>query len=277
MTWPCSPATGFTVIGNVNKHVSMKQKTAFTLIELLVVISIISLLMGILMPILGRTRQQGQSIMCLSNLRQMIITAMMYANNNDNYFPMAYITEKDGSLRKSIAWDFTNVSNSGQKYIEPGLLWQGEMIERIQQCPSFKGKANWMDDPYTGYNYNTSYIGGSCAIKDGVVLSGTVIMSARTINVRKPERCAIFGDGQWENGANKFMRSPFPGPHDEGFSGNWAGTQGYRHLGKTNVAWCDGSAHSVSDRFTETDLLGKENIAEGTGFLSPDNSSYDLK
>jgi prepilin-type N-terminal cleavage/methylation domain-containing protein/prepilin-type processing-associated H-X9-DG protein len=255
----------------------MKQKTAFTLIELLVVISVISLLMGILMPVLTKTRQQGQSATCLNNLRQMVITAMMYANSNDDYFPMAYITEKDGSLRKFIAWDFTNVSNSGQKYIEPGLLWQGEMIEKIQQCPSFKGKANWMDDPYTGYNYNTSYIGGSCAIKDGVVLSGTVIMSARATDVRRPESCAFFGDGQWENGANKFMRSPFPGPHDEGFSGNWAGTQGYRHLGKTNVAWCDGSARSVSDRFTETDPLGGENIAEGTGFLSLDNGAYDLE
>jgi prepilin-type N-terminal cleavage/methylation domain-containing protein/prepilin-type processing-associated H-X9-DG protein len=255
----------------------MKQKTAFTLVELLVVISIISLLMGILMPVLGRTRQQGQSAVCLSNLRQMVITAMMYANSNDDYFPMAYITEKDGSLRKSIAWDFTNVNNSGQKYIEPGLLWQGEMIEEIQQCPSFRGKANWMDDPYTGYNYNTSYIGGSCAIKDKVVLSGTVITSARATDVRRPKSCAIFGDGQWENGANKFMRSPFPGSHDEGFSGNWAGTQGYRHLGKTNVAWCDGSVHSVSDRFTETDPFGEGNIAEGTGFLSLDNGAYDLE
>ncbi len=274
MTWHCSPATGFTVIGNVNKHVSMKQKTAFTLVELLVVISITSLLMGILMPILGRARQQGQSIMCLSNLRQMIITAMMYANNNDNYFPMAYITEKDGSLRKSIAWDFTNVSNSGQKYIEPGLLWQGEMIEKIQQCPSFKGKANWMDDPYTGYNYNTSYIGGSCAIKDEVVLSSTVIMSARAVDVRKPESCAIFGDGQWEKGANKFMRSPLPGKLDTFFSGRYAGTQGYRHLGRTNVAYCDGSVKSVRECHKGTDPA---DVADGTGFLSKDNSAYDLE
>ena len=255
----------------------MRQKTAFTLVELLVVISIISLLMGILMPVLTKTRQQGQSAMCLSNLRQMVITAMMYANNNDDYFPMAYITEKDGSLRKSIAWDFTNVSNSGQKYIEPGLLWQGEMIEKIQQCPSFKGKANWMDDPYTGYNYNTSYIGGSCAIKDEVVLSSTVIMSARAVDVRKPESCAIFGDGQWENGANKFMRSPFPGPHDEGFSGNWAGTQGYRHLHKTNVAFCDGHSRSWDKCYKNTVPTDVDKIAEGTGFLSPDNSLYDLK
>jgi prepilin-type processing-associated H-X9-DG protein len=207
----------------------------------------------------------------------MVITAMMYAENNKDYFPMAYVNEKNGSLRKSIAWDFTNVNNSGQKYIEPGLLWQGEIIEKIQQCPSFKGNANWMDDPYTGYNYNTSYIGGSCAIKDGAVLRKTVIMSATTFDVREPKSCAIFGDGQWGNGANKFMRSPFPGPHDEGFSGNWAGTQGYRHCGKTNVAYCDGSARSVGECYKNTDIAEIANIASGTGFLSPDNSAYDLE
>jgi prepilin-type N-terminal cleavage/methylation domain-containing protein/prepilin-type processing-associated H-X9-DG protein len=260
----------------------MKQRTAFTLVELLVVISIISLLMGILMPVLGRTRQQGQSAVCLSNLRQMVITAMMYAGRNNDYFPMAYITEKKGSLHKSIAWDFTNVDDSGKKYVEPGLLWQGEMAKKIQQCPSFKGEANWMSDPYTGYNYNTSYIGGSCAIKDGVVLSGTVIMSAGADDVRKPENCAIFGDGQWKDGTNKFMRSPLPGPHDEGFSGNWAGTQGYRHLGRTNVAYCDGRVEAVSERYSETeskaiiDEYNKQNVVK-VGFLSIDNSAYDLK
>jgi len=255
----------------------MKQKTAFTLIELLVVIGIMSLLMGILIPTLSSAKQHSQSFVCLNNLRQMVIAVTMYADNNDSYFPMAYITEKNGSTRKSIAWDFTNVDDAGKKYTEPGLLWQGQMVEKIQQCPSFKDNATWMNDPYTGYNYNTSYIGGNCAVKDGVVLRNTVTMSARSTNIRKPESCAIFGDGQWKDGANKFMRSPFPGPHDGGFSGNWAGTQGYRHSGKTNVAWCDGSARSVKGRFTETGSPEENNIAEGTGFLSPDNSAYDLK
>jgi prepilin-type N-terminal cleavage/methylation domain-containing protein/prepilin-type processing-associated H-X9-DG protein len=250
------------------------RKKAFTLIELLVVVSVMSLLMAIMVPVLGKARRQGDKVLCSNSLRQMVITAMMYANDNDDYFPMAYITEKDGSMRKSIAWDFTNVSDCGQKYIEAGLLWQGEMMERIQQCPSFRGKANWMDDPYTGYNYNTSYIGGSCAIKDGVVLSGTVIMSARATDIRRPENCAIFGDGQWADGANKFMRSPLPGPHDEGFSGSWAGTQGYRHLGRTNVAYCDGSVRSVLECHKGTDPA---DVADGTGFLSEDNDAYDLK
>ena len=253
------------------------RKKAFTLIELLVVIAIISMLMAILLPSLNKAREQSKRIFCLNNLRQMAITALMYTSDNDDYFPMAIITEMWGSLRKSCAWDFTTVYDSGQTYVKPGLLWQGEMIEKIQQCPSFKGAANWAEDPYTGYNYNTSYIGGSAAVKNGCVIARTVIMSSRISEVRKPEQCALFGDGQWRDGANKFMRSPFPGKLDEDFCGRYAGTQGYRHLGKTNVAYCNGSVQSIQDCFTETHPMEKKNIAPCTGFLSPDNSAYDLK
>jgi prepilin-type N-terminal cleavage/methylation domain-containing protein len=47
-----------------------RNQRAFTLIELLVVIAIIALLMGILMPILGRVRKQGRAVACLGHLNQ---------------------------------------------------------------------------------------------------------------------------------------------------------------------------------------------------------------
>jgi prepilin-type N-terminal cleavage/methylation domain-containing protein/prepilin-type processing-associated H-X9-DG protein len=253
------------------------RRKGFTLIEVLVVIAVVSLLMAVLMPALARARQQGKSVLCMSNLRQLAIAAQMYANGNDDYFPMATVTEVDGSVYKVCAWDFTTVYDSANRYVEPGLLWQGETTESVQQCPAFKGAANWGQDRYTGYNYNTSYLGGRAAVKDGEVVSGTVVMSSKVGEVRRPEKCALFGDGQWSGGANKFMRSPFGGKHDENFSGRYAGTQGYRHLGKTNVAWCDGSVRSVEECFTEAHAGESAYIAEGTGFLSPDNSAYDLE
>lgn len=250
------------------------RKKAFTLIELLVVISVLALLMAILMPVLAGARQRGRSIACLSNLRQMVIAAQTYTNDNDDYFPMVLITKVDGSLFKLCAWDFTTVYDSGQRYVEAGLLWGDEMMERIQQCPSFRGAANWAVDPYTGYNYNSSYIGGSAAVNNGQVVLGTVVMSSKVSEVIRPGECAIFGDGQWADGANKFMRSPLPGKLDAFFSGRYAGTQGYRHLGRTNVAYCDGSVKSVRGCHKGTDPA---NIAEGTGFLSADNIAYDLE
>ncbi|MCC6661522.1 MAG: prepilin-type N-terminal cleavage/methylation domain-containing protein [Phycisphaerales bacterium] len=60
---------------------------AFTLIELLVVVAIIALLIGILLPSLGRAREAGRAAVCLSNQRQIGAAAMMYADDRKDYTP----------------------------------------------------------------------------------------------------------------------------------------------------------------------------------------------
>ncbi len=62
----------------------MKTQKAFTLIELLVVIAIIAVLMAILMPSLNRAREQGKRAVCLNNLKQLALTWIMYADDNDD-------------------------------------------------------------------------------------------------------------------------------------------------------------------------------------------------
>jgi len=259
--------------------IKMMAKKAFTLIELLVVIAIISILMAVLVPVLARARQQGKTIVCLSNLRQMCIAAEAYAQTYDGYYPIAYYDEENTAGEIKYCWDFTTViDESGEISIEPGLLWQGEMIEKIHQCPAFRGAHNWFDDPYTGYNYNTSYIGHG--------ERENIPTPTKVSEVRNPANCALFGDGQKREGANKFMRAPLRSPADRTFNGRYAGTQGYRHSGKTNVGWCDGRASSWEQLYTNIEparqesLLteyNKANRRNKIGFLSPDNSAYDLK
>jgi prepilin-type N-terminal cleavage/methylation domain-containing protein/prepilin-type processing-associated H-X9-DG protein len=66
-----------------------KMKRAFTLIELLVVISIISLLMGILVPALGKAKAQAQRAYCSSNLRQIGVAFKVYLDDNRDIMPKA--------------------------------------------------------------------------------------------------------------------------------------------------------------------------------------------
>ena len=58
----------------------MDKSKGFTLIELLVVIAIIALLMAILMPVLHRAREQGMRAVCLSNLTQLTLACIFYAD-----------------------------------------------------------------------------------------------------------------------------------------------------------------------------------------------------
>ena len=60
------------------------QFGGFTLIELLVVIAIIAILMAILVPALNSTREQGKRAACLSNVKQLGLAWVLYADDNDN-------------------------------------------------------------------------------------------------------------------------------------------------------------------------------------------------
>jgi prepilin-type N-terminal cleavage/methylation domain-containing protein len=66
----------------------MKRK-GFTLVELLVVIAIIALLMGILMPVLGRVRALAHRVVCGSNLKGIAQAMLVYSNDYDGEFPRA--------------------------------------------------------------------------------------------------------------------------------------------------------------------------------------------
>ncbi len=63
------------------------ESRAFTLIELLVVISIIALLIALLLPALGRSREVAQRSGCLSNQRQIQIATRLYLIDSEEYFP----------------------------------------------------------------------------------------------------------------------------------------------------------------------------------------------
>src|SRR6056297_311559 len=67
----------------------MRKKRGFTLVELLVVIAIIALLMGIMMPALSRVRQMAYRMLCGTNLSGLGKVMLIYANDNDNEFPIA--------------------------------------------------------------------------------------------------------------------------------------------------------------------------------------------
>jgi prepilin-type N-terminal cleavage/methylation domain-containing protein/prepilin-type processing-associated H-X9-DG protein len=68
---------------------SLRRARAFTLIELLVVIAIIALLVGLLLPALGKARLMGKSTACLGRLQQIGVAITLYQSDFDNRLPQA--------------------------------------------------------------------------------------------------------------------------------------------------------------------------------------------
>lgn len=59
------------------------NRTAFTLIELLVVIAVISILAAILFPVFAKVREKARQTTCASNLKQLGLGILQYAQDND--------------------------------------------------------------------------------------------------------------------------------------------------------------------------------------------------
>ncbi len=63
---------------------------AFTLIELLVVIAVIAILAGMLLPVLGKAKDESVRIRCVDNLKQLSLAMQMYADDNNSLLPMPH-------------------------------------------------------------------------------------------------------------------------------------------------------------------------------------------
>src|SRR5881398_512246 len=81
---------------------AMQQERAFTLIELLLVIAIIGILAGLLLPVLAKAKQKTQGIQCMNNHRQLMLAWRMYAEDNKDQLPYAYVAA--GAANSPYAW-----------------------------------------------------------------------------------------------------------------------------------------------------------------------------
>src|SRR5262245_44170702 len=93
---------------------------AFTLIELLVVIAIIAVLAALLLPSLSKARESGRRSACASNLRQIILAALLYADERDQRFPAQ---PGDGLPVRAVGGDGRNYYDLLMPYANNPRVW----------------------------------------------------------------------------------------------------------------------------------------------------------
>lgn len=245
------------------------EKRAFSLMEMLVVIAVVTVLMSLMVPAVSSVRDSTQSTHCRTNLRQMGIATQLYTTEYRSY-PLALQFDTSTSPTKVIEWDWVKAGNT---LVGPGPLWQfTNDPDHVMQCPSFDGSANSPGDPYTGYNYNTTYIGGEAmAWNPSVIRGGT-----RPSRVHRPTNCAMFGCAGFSAGGNKFMRAPM-GSEGFGLYTVYSGAQAFRHQRTCNVAHVDGSVvgyhHAFPGKLANETVLKHMGHPEN-GFLSDNDDAY---
>jgi len=209
-----------------------KQK-GFTLIELLVVIAIIAILAAILFPVFAKARDKGKQAACLSNLKQIGMSVMMYCQDYDDTYPYAYYTA-------SMTWPYGYLlaPQSGPNTYD-GSPWTYRLVPYIKNtgiwfcAVSPRDPGDQAKDPTTGVSNCNYSINSMVVLPDYWISIGKALPQGGPVSL-----------GSVVNPSATFLWEDW----GQGY------TNGAIHCGGTNFCCCDG--HAKWQKQGRKDIIG---------------------
>lgn len=195
------------------------RKNGFTLIELLVVIAIIAILAAILFPVFARAREKARQSSCLSNVKQIALGILMYAQDYDEVLvPMA------------------NPGGNWTVLISPYVK-----NTQIFRCPSKAGFAIGYGVSYRNLAEDTGAGGRGCSL-------GAITAPAEALLFGETERLNAGAVSQmhWYYSLRVYTLGQIAGYENNGIP------MPGRHNDGNNVGFCDGHAKWIGTQ-TMTD------------------------
>lgn len=225
---------------------------------MLVVISLMSVLAGLLLPAVQRARAAGDQARCRSNIRQLALANIMYADDRGAY--VAAASDIWGANLKRWHGSRPNASspfNSSNGPLRPYLGSSG----RIRACPAFKAFSDaGFEAGCGGYGYNVRGV-GSQAYRQGTLAGQASGMPADSL--AQPTRTVMFADAAFPQvyaGVRVLIEYSFAEAYYHVADNNPTETYAaqpsihFRHNGQADVAWCDG--HVSAERMDFSQAAG---------------------